>query len=199
MSQPLHLPGAVPGRAFRPSRCWLGHASVAVAAAVIAGTALLGLAAGYLWAAVAPRALLVLSGHGMTALAAAEPSAFIAADAAFCLICLAGGVVSGLLGYLLAVRRHGPLGMAGVLLGGLAAALVARWIGEQSGLAAFHHLLATLPAGSRLRAPLRLRAASVLGAWPLAGGLTAGGIEWVVSRPRNGSGPPPGPFRADDG
>jgi hypothetical protein len=172
---------------------------MAVASAVTAGTALLGLAAGYLWAAVAPRGVLEMSGHGMVLPVSSEPTAFIAGDAAFCLICLAGGVVTGLLGYLLAVRRHGPLGMAGVLLGGLAAALVARWIGEQSGLAAFHHLLATLPAGARLRSPLRLRATSMLGAWPLAAGLTAGGIEWVVSRPRDGGGGPlAGPFRADD-
>ena len=198
MSQPLHLPGEVPGGALRSVRDWLGPASVAAAFAVVAGTALLGVAAGYLWEAVAPRGLLEMSGRGMAVLVSAEPTAFIGADAAFCLICLAGGVISGLLGYLFAVRRHGPLGMAGVLLGALAAALVARWIGEQSGLAAFHHLLATLPAGARLRAPLRLRATSLLGAWPLAAGLTAGGIEWVVSRPRADAGPPAGAFRADD-
>ncbi len=48
--------------------------------------------------------------------------------------------------------------MAGVLAGAFGAAYLARWVGEQSGLATFHHLLATLPAGARLRDWLTLRA-----------------------------------------
>ena len=71
---------------------------------------------------------------------------------------IGGALALGLLGYLLAVRRHGPAAMAGVLAGALAAALITRWTGEQYGLAAFHHLLATLPRGARLRDSLSLRA-----------------------------------------
>ena len=39
----------------------------------------------------------------------------------------------GGLGYLLGVRRYGPLPMIGVLAGAVAAGYLARWIGEQSG------------------------------------------------------------------
>lgn len=184
MSQPIRLPGPVPGPALQPQPPRLLRRTLVVAAATVAGTALLGLAAGYLWAAVAPRALLVMTGHGTAALVNVETRAYIGADVAFCLVCLAGGVVSGALGYLLAVRRHGPVAMAGVLVGALAAALVTRWAGEQAGLAAFHHLLATLPRGARLRDSLSLRATSALAAWPLAAGLTAGGIELGATRPR---------------
>ncbi|MBO0771033.1 MAG: hypothetical protein J2P35_06200 [Actinobacteria bacterium] len=190
MSQPIRLPGPVPGPALQPQRPRLRRSSLAVAAAVVAGTALLGLAAGYGWAAVAPRALLVMTGHRAAGLINVETGAYFGADVAFCLICLAGGVVSGALGYLLAVRRHGPVAMAGVLAGALAAAFVARWTGQQSGLAAFHHLLATLPPGARLRDALTLRAAPALAAWPLAAGLTAGAIELAVTRPRQPSLPP---------
>jgi hypothetical protein len=143
---------------------------------VAAGTALLGVAAGYLWSVVAPRALLVVLSPGAAGLVQVETSAFITADATFCLIVIAGGVVSGTLGYLLAVRRHGPLAMVGVLAGALAAGYLARWTGEHSGLTTFHHLLATLPAGAHLRDSLMLRASGALAFWPAAAGMVAGGL-----------------------
>jgi hypothetical protein len=186
MSVPIPLPepvrgdGAMPARRLRATAAALG-ASLAVAA----GTVLLGVAAGFCWGALAPRAWLVVTGPGAAGLLNPETRAFIAADAAFCLVCLAGGVVSGVLGYLFAVRRHGPVGMAGLIAGALAAAFVARWVGEQSGLATFRHLLATLPAGARLRDSLTLGAAGALAFWPLAASLVAGGIEALASPGRH--------------
>ena len=103
------------------------------------------------------------------------------------LIALAGGAVFGGLGYLLGVRRYGPLPMIGVLAGAVAAGYLARWIGEQSGRAGFHHLLATLPAGAHLHDPLTLRATGAIAFWPLAAGLVAGGIEAFVTRRRRGA------------
>jgi hypothetical protein len=160
-------------------------AAVGVSLAIAAGTALLGVAAGYIWSLAAPRALLVIVSPGAAGLVHTETAAFIAADLTFCLIGLAGGVLSGGLGYLLGVRRYGPLAMIGVLAGALAAALLARWVGEQSGLANFHHLLATLPAGARLLDPLRLRATGGIACWPLAAGLTAGGMGALATRGRH--------------
>ena len=162
-----------------------GVRAVVAALAVAAGTMALGVLAGLGWAAVAPRPLLVMTSPGAAALVNTETNAFIAADAAFCLVCLAGGVVSGVLGYLFAVRRYGPLAMAGLVGGALAAAFVARWVGEQSGLATFQHLLATLPAGARLRDSLALGASGALAAWPLAAAVTAGGLELLVSPGRH--------------
>lgn len=153
-----------------------GPAAITAAVVVAAATALLGLAAGYLWAVLAPRPLLEMTGPGSAAVVNAETNAFIAADAVFCLVCLVAGAVTGLASYFLAVRRWGPLPMAGVLLGGLAAAFITRWVGEQDGLATFHHLLATLPAGARLTGALSLGASSALAFWPLAAGLAAGGM-----------------------
>jgi hypothetical protein len=145
--------------------------------AVVAGTAVLGLAAGFSWAAIAPRALVVIAGRGTAGLVNPETSAFIAGDGWFVLLSIIGGVVSGLLGYLLAVRRHGAVAMAGVLAGALAAALIARWVGEQPGVAAFHHALVAGRTGVRIRAPLQLGGIGALAFWPLAAGLTAGGFE----------------------
>ena len=145
--------------------------------AVAAGTVLLGVVAGFLWAVVAPRPLLVMTGHGTAAVISAETSAFIAADGWYCFICLAGGLLTGLFGYLLAVRSYGPVAMIMVLVSALAAALITLWIGEHVGLASYHHLLATLPAGAKLQAALTLGARSAIAFWPLGAGLMAGGME----------------------
>ena len=192
MSVPIPLPDpARSDEAVSARHLRAGAAALGAPLAVAAGTVLLGVAAGFCWGAVAPRPWLVINGPGAAGLINPETTAFIAADAAFCVVCLAGGVVSGALGYLFAVRRHGPLGMAGLLAGALAAAFVARWVGEQSGLATFRQLLATLPAGARLRDSLTLGAAGALAFWPLAASLVAGGLEALASpgRHRTGRGP----------
>jgi hypothetical protein len=171
-------PGAArPGDAGPARPFDVSPAAIGVTLAIVAGTAVLGLAAGYVWWLVAPRALLVIVSHGAAGLVQSETSAFIAADGAFCLIALAGGVVSGALGYLLGVRRYGPLPMIGVLAGALAAGFLARWVGEQPGSGMFHHLLATLPVGARLHDSLTLGASGAIAFWPLAAGLVAGGLE----------------------
>ena len=176
-------PGAArPGDAGPARPFDVSPAAIGMTLAIVAGTALLGLAAGYAWSLVAPRALLVIVSHGAASLVRSETSAFIAADGAFCLIALAGGVVSGTLGYLLGVRRYGPLPMIGVLAGALAAGFLARWAGEQPGSGMFHHLLATLPVGARLHDSLTLGASGAIAFWPLAAGLVAGGLEAFETR-----------------
>src|SRR6266851_3417454 len=148
MSVPIPFPD--PARGDEAVRSWQrdGVRAVVAALAVAAGTMPFGVLAGLGWAAVAPRPLLVMTAPGAAALVNTETDAFIAADAAFCLVCVAGGVISGVLAYLFAVRKHGPLAMTGLLAGALAAAFVARWVGEHFGLATFQHLLATLPVGT---------------------------------------------------
>jgi hypothetical protein len=185
MSVPIPLPEPAHGSQSVPARRLGGAAAVASSLAVVAGTVLFGVAAGFLWAAVAPRAWLVITSPGAAAVINPETNAFIAADAAFCIICLVGGVVSGTLAYLFAVRRHGPLAMAALIAGAFGAAFAARWVGEQSGLATFRHQLATLPAGAQLHDSLTLGAAGALGFWPLAACLVAGGLEMLTSPGRH--------------
>jgi hypothetical protein len=186
MSVPIPLPDpargdeAVPGRRLR-----VGAAAVGVCVAVAAGTALLGVIAGFVWAATAPRPDLVMTAPGAAGLINPETDAFIAADAAYCVICLVGGVVSGVLGYLFGVRRAGPLGMIGVFAGAVAAAFIARWIGEQSGLATFRHQLATLPPGAQFHDSLTLGASGALWLWPLAASLVAGCLVTFSSSGRS--------------
>ena len=131
---------------------------------------MLGVAAGLIWAAVAPRALLLQVGPGEAQLVNAESNAFILADAWFCLIAVLGGAVTGIVGYRLLVRRAGWTAAAGLILGAVAASLLMLWTGENIGLGTYNHLLAASPAGAFFQASLALGAKSALAFWP---GLTS--------------------------
>ena len=127
---------------------------------------MLGVAAGLIWAAVAPRALLQEVGHGEAQLVNAESAAFIVADAWFCLIAVIGGAITGIAGYRLLVRREGWIATAGLVLGAVAATLLMLWTGENIGLGTYNHLLAASPDGAFFRASLVLGAKSALAFWP---------------------------------
>ena len=143
---------------------------MAAFAAALAGSAVLGVAGGLIWAALAPRALLQEVGHGEAQLVNAESAAFILADAWFCLIAAIGGAITGIAGYRLLVRREGWIAAAGLVLGAVAASVLMLWTGENIGLGTYNHLLAVSPDGTFFRASLGLGAKSALAFWP---GLTS--------------------------
>jgi hypothetical protein len=183
MAEPSQLPTSSSRGRRQPGDGHTGAAGMAVLvtlAAVIAGTALLGAVTGLIWAAVAPRALVVVVSRGSADVVNPETSAFIVAEAWFTLLTVVGGIISGLLGYAFSVRRRGAPAMGAVLVGGLAAALIAKWIGQQSGTAAFNRALVAGQPGVLLHAPLALGGLGALAFWPLVAGLVAGGIEAVA-------------------
>jgi hypothetical protein len=211
MSMPNDLPypsgpaGAPPGPAIadRPS----AGGAVLAAAGIIVASALIGLAAGQIWSVLAPRAVYVVVTHGSADVINPETTAFIAADAVYCMIGAVGGLIIGLAGYLLAVRKHGPVPMAAILAGSIVAGVVARWIGEHSGLTAFNHQLLTSPIGTHLSAPLVLAGDTsaaawptvssfpALAFWPLAACIVAGGLTLlVVWRARQAAAAYPSPY-----
>jgi hypothetical protein len=154
--------------------------------AAFAGSALLGVVAGFIWAAVAPRAVLQEVARGEAPLVNPESSAYIVADVWFCAITVAGGLVTGILGYRFGVRRAGWIAAAGLVLGAVAAALLAFWIGENIGLGTYNHLLATSRPGTFFHASLRLGAKSALAFWPM---LTSVVILMAESGARRPAGP----------
>ena len=145
--------------------------------ALAAASAVLGLCVGLIWSAVAPRALLVVQSHGAAYVVSDETDAFIVADAWFCLLTAIAGLACGVAGYFAAVRRYGAVAVVGLVLGGLAGAVLARWAGEQQGLAHFHSLLAASSAGTKLHQPLMLGGQGPLAFWPLLAALAVGTIE----------------------
>ena len=97
-------PGPDPGCSGQPG----ARTAIAWFAVPLAGSAVLGLVAGLVWGEVAPRALLQVVSPGAAELVNPETSAFIVADAWFCLISAVAGLISGLLGYrFLLVARTG--------------------------------------------------------------------------------------------
>jgi hypothetical protein len=156
--------------------------AVIAACLIVVGSAVVGLAAGLVWAAAAPRVVYQVDWlHPPTAYAInPETSAFIAADAWYCLLALIGGALIGLVGYRFGVRRYGPVPMAGIVIGATGAAFVMQWCGpEESGQPGFNHLLATSRLGALLHAPISLGSHGALAFWPLAAAAVAGGIELV--------------------
>jgi hypothetical protein len=140
---------------------------------IVAGSVLIGLAGGLAWTALAPRALYVVVGRGSANVVNPETTAFIAADAWYCLIGVAGGLIIGLAGYLLAVRRYGPAPMAAILAGSVIAGIAARWMGEHQGLNRFDHQLLATHQGTLLHAPLALAGDTTAAVWPTAASLPA--------------------------
>jgi hypothetical protein len=169
-----------PGPAARAGWGREAGAGLLALAAVVVGSVLVGLLAGVLWMHLAPRPVFTVVPGGSAQAVNAETSAFIAADFWFCVTGVIGGVITGLLGYLLAVRRYGPLPMAGVLGGGLAAAYAASWIGHHAAVTRFLRRIGASKPGTLLHAPVTLGAHSAVVFWPLAAGLVAGGIEMSV-------------------
>jgi hypothetical protein len=203
MTQPSQFPEAprpgawpadTPGQAGAPGQ--RGAAArlagpVLALLATAAASALLGLLTGLIWSALAPRALLVLQSRGVAYLINVETSAYIAADAWFCLLTAIGGLICGIAGYFIAVRRYGATAVTGLILGGVAASLLAMWVGQQQGTAGFQAALLSRPVGTLLREPLLLGGWGTIAFWPLLAALTIGTIELVgQSLDRNRAGAP---------
>jgi hypothetical protein len=179
---------------------WSGITGFATA---LIGSAVLGLPAGLIWGEAAPRALLQEVGTGTAEIVNAETSAFIGADAWFCGIAAVVGLITGLLGYRLLVspRAGGAraAATAGLILGGLAGALVMLWLGEQIGLSAYQHHLASSSNGIMFSASLALGAKSALSFWPMLTAIVILIAEWGARRTAEpadpfplGYGTPPG-------
>lgn len=181
-----------PVQADPPGKRPAARAAAAWFAVPLAGSALLGLLAGYIWGEVAPRALLQEVGAGTAQLVNAETSAFIVADGWFCVISAAAGLITGILGYLFLLTPRAGVRMtagvraaaaAGLILGGVAAGFVMLWLGQQIGLSGYDHHLAASPDGTLFPASLTLGAKSALVFWPMLTAIVILVSEWGSRRP----------------
>ena len=175
-----------PAQASRPAERAPARRAAAWFAVTLAGSALLGLLAGLIWGAAAPRALLREVGSGTAQLVNAETTAFIAADAWFCGIAVVAGLLTGLVGYRFASARRddaaGPASAAGLILGAIVGSFVMLWIGEQIGVSGYDQHLAASPRGTLFLAPLALGAKTALVFWPMATAIVILVTEWGSRR-----------------
>lgn len=153
-----------------------------VGLSVLAGVAILGGPVGLVWAAVAPRAVYVLTPEGAT-LANPATEALAAADGWFAVVSAVAGLACGAVAYVVAGRRHDVAAVVALAAGGAVAGLVAWRVGQLPDLAEFRHAVRTRPDGTRVEGFLSLNAASALVVWPLLAVATFGALT-AAQRPR---------------
>lgn len=190
---PYHPGDFMPAQEPPPS----GAGALVAACGVLLGSAIAGLLGGLIWSAVAPRAAYVVVGRGSADVVNAETTAFIAADAWYCLIAVVGGLVVGIASYRFAVRRYGPMPMAALLAGSVLAGWAARWVGQNLGLSHFNAQLLTSRQGTILHAPPVLGSDpsmilwGAIAFWPLAACLIPASAVFFGSlrdrQPRSGA------------
>jgi hypothetical protein len=150
--------------------------------ALLAGSAALGLLGGLIWGEVAPRALLQEVSAGTAEIVNVETRAFFGADVWFSGIALVAGLLTGVLGYRLAVAPRDGTARASValalILGAVAGGFTMMWAGSQIGMSSFNGQLASSQAGTLFSASLTLRAKSALALWPLLTALVLLIAEW---------------------
>ena len=151
---------------------------------------LTGVAAGLLWAVVAPRAAWVRQGNGGY-FADSNSKALVAADGWFFFLSIAIGAAAGVL-VCRVVRNRGPLPAIALAVGSLGGAYLAAVVGHAVTLSDFAATALITPDGKSLDYFLTVRAGSAIFAWPLVAELSL--VLYTLLRwPRDDA--PPVPFQ----
>jgi hypothetical protein len=145
----------------RPSLWWRELRPALVVAAAVAAS---GLPLGLLWYALAPKVRLVMVGTTPYPVDP-EPEGYVADDGWFVLIGFGAGVLAAIVVWILARRHRGPAMLAAVTLGGVAAGLLAAWLGSRFGLSEYLRLRAHAAPGTQFTRPPMLSSAH-LRRWP---------------------------------
>jgi hypothetical protein len=130
----------------------------------VAVTVLVGAPVGLLWAALAPRVTVEVSGEDVQVLDTATDG-FIAVDAWFLAAVMVAGLVGGVLAWWLG-GEHGPAVVVGLVVGGLAAAWIAGRVGGEVDRMTAQQLVASGVQGRR-EVAVQLRSTSALLGWPI--------------------------------
>jgi hypothetical protein len=134
-----------------------------------------GAPVGWLWSELAPRLVLTRQ-EGDPTFAGPLGEEFIAADGWFAILGFAVGLVIAIAAWVLLPRQRGAPVLVALILGSLAGAWLAWYVGYRIGLAQFHSAYAAAPIGGRFDEPLVLRATNLdrHRAWaPLVSGVAA--------------------------
>ena len=127
-------------------------------------TVLVGAPVGLLWAALAPRVAVEVTGADVQVLDSSRDG-FIAVDAWFLAAVVVAGLVGGVVAWWLGAD-HGPAVVLGLVVGGLAAAWIASRVGGEVDRVTAGQLVASGAQG-RQEIAVQLRSTSALLGWPL--------------------------------
>ncbi|MEW9548620.1 hypothetical protein [Nonomuraea sp. NPDC050783] len=168
-----------------------------VFAATVLALATLGIGAGLLWSALAPRAPYQVTRAGLV-LADPSTQALIAADGWYAVITGGLGLACGAVGWF-AGRRWMVGVLAGLGVGGVAGAALTYWVGSTFTIGAVTVEAAAAPGVKVVPGALELTANGVSVAWPLLAVGLFGLLEGMhgyqdspLRRPLAGAGPLPG-------
>ncbi len=176
------VPGSPGTPGARPTIRPTARSSAVWSVALLASSAALGLLGGLIWGEVAPRALVQEISAGTAEFVNVETRAFFGADVWFSGIAVVAGLLTGVLGYRVAVAPRDGAARASValalILGAVAGGFTMMWAGGQIGLSSYNRDLASSPAGTLFSASLALGAKSALALWPLFTALVLLIAEW---------------------
>jgi hypothetical protein len=127
--------------------------SLTVAALVLVVLTVAGGPLGVLWHFLAPTVPVINAGDGRVVVNDPSPEEYIASDGWFSLLCLAFGVLVAIAAWMVLRRDRGPWLLAGVILGTLAAPVVAWQAGRLIGLGAYQDWKTASAAGATYDAP----------------------------------------------
>ena len=158
----------------------------------IVGAIGLGALLGVVWEALAPRVSLVVASDGRPYPEGYQPEGYMTDDGIAALLCLAAGLVMGIVAVWaarrIASRDHALLvALVSVLVLGAVGVVALWWTGEALGSFDFDAVVAASAEGDVITAPLQLRMPGVLVLWPLAGVLVvflAAVSDWWRDRSR---------------
>jgi hypothetical protein len=134
---------------------------------VVAG---LGAPFGWLWSRFAPHVELVQTQYGPYPLQP-EPEGYWADDGWFILMSLGLGVILAVAAWLLLRRYRGPLLLAALVVGSVAASVLAAWLGNKIGWAHYIDQAEHAPVDTHIFRPVKVRAGSA--------SLAFGFLPWV--------------------
>lgn len=146
-----------------------------LAAALIAliGVLALGALLGVLWESLAPRITLVVAADGQPYPEGYQPEGYMTDDGIAALLCIAAGLIVGLVAVWAARRtvrddRALLAALGSVIVLGAVGALALGWTGVSLGGFDLDAVVASSEPGAQITAPLSLRMSGVLVLWPLA-------------------------------
>lgn len=158
-----------PPQAAEPDRVPIGRELLfaLLTAVVVAG---LGAPLGLLWSRVAPKVELVQTQYGPYPVQG-EPEGYWADDGWFILLAIAMGALVAVVAWLLLRRYRGPIMLAALVVGSVAASVLGAWLGNRIGSAHYLDLVRHAPVDTHIFRPVKLRTGT--------SSLLFGFIPWV--------------------